>query len=260
MSDITARDGTRIHYETTGDGSPVLLLHGMGGSYRTGWVERGWSDLLVANGFRVIGVDARGCGESSSIDEPKSLQDRVFLSDIISVLDAAGATSVHAIGYSMGAGHALRLGLSHPERVRSLTLGGLGGIALAMAGFYHRSEANTRRFLQNGQVALERQASARPGLSARYVTAYFEALQQDALSEGDLELLTNPTLFCVGEGDTLQGDFAALTVTDVLSQRIPGARRIVFPGYDHGTLVAAPEFKATVLDFLSEQSVAHRPG
>lgn len=253
MSTITTREGVDIRFAVDGEqGSAVLLLHGMGSSYQTGWVERGWREALLGAGFTVIGMDSRGTGSSTPLENTDAFRNGAFLSDIAAVLDAAGASRAHIIGYSMGAGHALRYGLTNPGRVKSLTLGGLGGIALAMAGIYHRSGANTRRSLQTGQALVEALLRERSDALGRYAAAYFEALQQDALEAGALESLALPVLLCVGGGDTRQGDFAAFEVTQTLRERIPDARRVVFAGRDHATLVPDQEFQETVIDFLTQ--------
>lgn len=253
MPVITTGENISINFALEGSGgSPVLLLHGMGGSYQAGWVERGWPDALLRAGFSVIGMDSRGTGRSTPLEDPAAFRDGAFLGDITAVLDAAGAPRAHIVGYSMGAGHALRYGLANPGRVKSLTLGGLGGIALAMAGIYHRSAANTRRSLQDGRALVEVALRGRSDSLGRYAAGYFEALQQDALEPGALESLSVPVLLCVGEGDTRQGDFAAFAVTQTLCERIRGARRVVFPGRDHATLVPDESFQQTTIDFLSQ--------
>jgi non-heme chloroperoxidase len=138
MPDVLS-DEVRIHYDVEGDGEPVVLLHGMGSSYATGWAERGWTAALTGAGFRVIGVDARGHGLSQEIEEPRLLRNGPCVGDLARVLDACGVERAHLAGYSLGAGQALRMAIERPERVCSLVLGGLGGIALAAAGLYHRS-------------------------------------------------------------------------------------------------------------------------
>src|SRR5262249_10933373 len=136
MPDVTAHDGVRIHYEVEGAGTPVVLLHGMGGSYQSGWRERGWPEALVAAGYRVSGVDGRSCGESEHVGRAALLRNGPAVRDVGRVLDEVGVERAHVVGYSMGAGHALRLALTTPERLISAVLGGLGGIALAMAGLF----------------------------------------------------------------------------------------------------------------------------
>jgi len=247
------RDRVRIHYEIHGNGVPVVLLHGMGGSFEAGWQARGWVEPLTAAGCRVVGIDARGCGRSSRVEEPALLQGRPYVSDVLAVMDAEGVAGAHLIGYSMGAGHALGIALAAPQRVRSLVLGGLGGIALAMAGLYHEDARRTRERLVRAASMLGGLFAERDPYAPRYAAAYFEAIARDPLAAGALEQLAVPALLVVGDGDTAQGDFAALTVTQMLERRIPGARRLVLTGVNHGSCVRDTRFKAAVRQFLQEQ-------
>lgn len=121
MSEVHV-DGRRIRYHATGDGQPVLLLHGIARSLDD-WAEQ--HDLL--DGFRVISVDLAGFGESDPLPGKATLPPLAeFVRDF---LDAVGETRpVHVIGNSLGGAVAMLLALRHPERVRSLVL-------VASAGF-----------------------------------------------------------------------------------------------------------------------------
>ena len=61
----TSPDSTRLAFDVTGDGPPLLLLHGGGGS-RLEWHAAGYVDRLREE-FTVISMDLRGHGESSVI-------------------------------------------------------------------------------------------------------------------------------------------------------------------------------------------------
>ena len=252
MPEIDA-GGVRLHFEAEGSGAPVLLLHGMGGSYATGWAATGWTTLLTGAGYRAIGLDARGCRHSSPIDEPELLRERPYIADVTRLLDALDVERAHVVGYSMGAGHALGLALAAPGRLRSITLGGLGGIALAMAGLFMESAAHSRERLVRSAALIGDRAAQRGASAPHYTAACFEALARDPLAAGALEQIALPALIVVGDGDTAQGDFAALAVTAMLERRIRRARRLVLNGVNHLTCVSDPRFKQAVLDFLAGQ-------
>nr|MDQ3822476.1 alpha/beta hydrolase [Actinomycetota bacterium] len=123
--------GVRLHYDVRGDGPPVLLLHGFSSSYRGTWENTGWADFLLAHGFRTIGVDLRGHGASDKPHDPAAYLPERLVEDALAVLDAAGAPRADVLGYSLGGGVALALAIEHPDRVRSVAVGGVGDAALA---------------------------------------------------------------------------------------------------------------------------------
>lgn len=115
MSYITS--GTiRIWWESTGSGSPVLLINGLGS------ISTAWHRLLprLADEFRVITFDNRGVGRSGVPAEPYTLAE--MSSDAVAVLDAAGVEGAHVVGMSLGGLIAQDLALQHSSRVQSLVL------------------------------------------------------------------------------------------------------------------------------------------
>jgi len=110
------RDGTKIYWEATGEGEPLLLIMGFGLG-REAWLPM----LPMITGHRVILVDNRGTGDSDPPRPGLTLQD--MADDCAAVLDAAGAGSAHVHGVSMGGMIAQLLALSRPEKVATLVLG-----------------------------------------------------------------------------------------------------------------------------------------
>ena len=110
-------DGLAI--ETDGEGTPVLLAHGLTATRR--YVVMG-SSALARSGHRVISYDARGHGESDPAPDPLAYGYEELSRDMLSVLDAAGEGSAVVAGASMGAHTAVRLALEYPERVAGLVL------------------------------------------------------------------------------------------------------------------------------------------
>lgn len=105
-----------VHHRSGPD--PVLLLHGVAGSWTT------WTPLLdAAHGFAGRGVvllDLPGWGSSSTPAEPLTIDGAAAV--VTAVLDALGVGRVDVVGHSMGAFVALHLAVVLPERVRSLAL------------------------------------------------------------------------------------------------------------------------------------------
>jgi pimeloyl-ACP methyl ester carboxylesterase len=110
-------NGAQLYCEIAGAGEPVLLIMGLGLA-ATAW----WRTVLVlAEHFRVISFDNRGAGRSDCPRGPYTLTQ--LADDALAVLDAAGETSAHVYGMSLGGMIAQELALRHPTRVRKLVLG-----------------------------------------------------------------------------------------------------------------------------------------
>lgn len=114
---FVARDGARIHWHALGSGEPVLLVMGLGCSSAM------WFRIApqLAKRRRVILVDNRGSGQTQV---RHYVVHRVahMAADLAAVLDAAGETRAHVVGFSMGGMIAQQFVLDFPQRVRSLAL------------------------------------------------------------------------------------------------------------------------------------------
>ena len=113
-----AADGTLLAGEHSGEGTPVLLLHGLTATRR--YVVMG-SRALQRGGHRVIAYDARGHGSSAPAAGRDYGYERLA-QDAIAVLDAAHVQRALIAGASMGAHTAVRVALEHPQRVAALAL------------------------------------------------------------------------------------------------------------------------------------------
>ncbi|MEM1502457.1 2-succinyl-6-hydroxy-2,4-cyclohexadiene-1-carboxylate synthase [Domibacillus sp. 8LH] len=101
-----------IFRQVKGEGEPVLLLHGFTGNSST------WKGLDEHLPFQLVMPDLAGHGQTNCLaadleTEAESLK---------KMMNDAGFSSFHLIGYSMGGRLALALALLYPEAVRSLVL------------------------------------------------------------------------------------------------------------------------------------------
>ena len=113
----SAPDGTRLHFVVEGSGPPVVLVGG-----KTSNIDGAWWRYIpaLAQRFKVIAFDNRGAGESDKPDTPYTMP--LMAGDALAVLRAAGETSAHWFGISLGGMILQQLALEHPEAVRSLIL------------------------------------------------------------------------------------------------------------------------------------------
>ena len=105
-----------IHYESRGDGPPLLMLLPQSSG------PMGLDVLLtgLAQRHLVITFDPRGTGRSSTLSEPMSMLERA--ADATRVLEAAGVERAHLFCHSTGCGMGLSLAASEAHLTASLTL------------------------------------------------------------------------------------------------------------------------------------------
>ena len=111
--------GVTIAGEEAGEGTPVVLLHGLTATRR--YVVMG-SKALERDGHRVIAYDARGHGESSPAPSPQAYHYADLTADLLAVLDHCHVERAVLAGVSMGSQTAVRLALDHPDRVAALVI------------------------------------------------------------------------------------------------------------------------------------------
>lgn len=108
-----------LHVLDTGEGRPVVLLHGLTATHR--YVVMG-SRTLERSGHRVIAYDARGHGASGPAPAPGEYGYDALAADLGRVLDERGVERAVLAGASMGGHTLLRYALEHPERVAGLVV------------------------------------------------------------------------------------------------------------------------------------------
>jgi pimeloyl-ACP methyl ester carboxylesterase len=124
--------GVGIEYEVTGDGPPVILLHGFPD---TGRLWRHQVPALADAGLRVIVPDMRGYGRSDKPEAVEAYALPALVGDVLAVLADAGAERAHVVGHDWGAAVAWALGALAGERVDRLVALSVGHPATFRAGW-----------------------------------------------------------------------------------------------------------------------------
>jgi 3-oxoadipate enol-lactonase len=233
-----APDGTRIAVQTSGAGTPLLLLGGQASSHR--WWTRVRADVDAYR--RVVTLDWRGTGDSDAPPGPYSTQG--FAEDAIAVLDHLGIERTDVYGTSMGGRVAQWIAVTHPHRVRRLVLG------CTSPGGAHAVErsAAVRRALADPDPAAARHALLdlmyTPEWLAQHPEPYWTlgdptmprlARHQHLLASNGhdawhvLPRIAAPTLVLHGDRDELNPTANA----PLLADRIPGARLHLIAGARH---------------------------
>ena len=260
---VSVNDGTRIHYEVTGKNgaTPVLMIQGLGASKNAWNLQR----IAMATRFQCISLDNRGAGRSDKPTDSFTLEQ--MADDAIAVLDAAGISTAHVVGASMGGVISQIIAVKYPDRVRSLTL-----VCTACRNHPWRHDllqswaqtAENKGMIEVGKEAAQWVMS--PRSFRRLVPAFtwmgpLAALrprhsfvsQIDAILNtredlvDQLSTIAAPTLVIVGNQDILtpRGD------SEEIAERIPNAELVVISGAAHGLMMEhASTFNKILIEFL----------
>ena len=109
-------DGELVHYEVLGRGRPVILLHGMIGSWRY------WVPLLqrLQQSYRLYALDLFGFGDSSKSPAHFSLDQQAAL--VQAFMEELGLPKAAFIGHGLGALVAVEFARAHPDKVARLLM------------------------------------------------------------------------------------------------------------------------------------------
>lgn len=117
------RDGAHIHFETMGDGPPLLAIAGIASDGAS------WLPIvpLLEKHFKLILIDNRGAGRTRCPLDTVNVE--AMRDDCLGLLDHLGIDKAHVMGHSMGAMIGLRIADAAPERVHRLVAmaGGTAG-------------------------------------------------------------------------------------------------------------------------------------
>ena len=234
-SDETAAQGYRGVMTT-----PVVLVHGWGGSFESTWQRSGFTELLRDARKPVIGIDLLGHGGAPKPHDPEAYADLTAR-----VLDAMPDEPVDAVGFSLGAITLLQIACAQPGRFRKLVLAGIGGtlfepddqagerIAAAIEGTADSADVGSHVFAQYAH-----QAGNDPVALAAIMRRPRQRFTTELLSG-----VTCQTLVTIGDKD-----FAG--PGEPLANALPNATLKTLRGIDHFATPESFGFIDAVLGFL----------
>ena len=117
LKTIDMGNGERISYREAGSGTPVVILHGLGGRSES-WVPQ--YDAL-SDRYRVIGWDAPGYNQSSEMQQDEPLIPN-YVPVIKRFVDALSLDKFHLVGHSVGTVLSAAFHQAHSDQLISLTL------------------------------------------------------------------------------------------------------------------------------------------
>ena len=120
-----SQDGRRLAYRETGEGRPLVLIHGYFSNAWTNWIRYGHAALLADAGFRVIMPDLRAHGDSAKPHDPAAYPPDILADDGFALLRHLGLDNYDLGGYSLGGRTTLRM-LARGAQPRKAVLAGMG--------------------------------------------------------------------------------------------------------------------------------------
>jgi len=250
-----------INYRESGEGFPLLLIHGFTGNLRN------WALQVPAltRDFRMMSIDQRGHGHSEKPTRGEDYSLELMAEDAYGLLQHLGIDGCYLIGHSMGGMVAQQLALTHPEPVRALVL--VDTAAEITSAMHTQDGARLVEIArdQGMEAVFEEQLRINPMadqippqlvglwrqqflLTSReaYIYCARAVARREPLLD-KLHAIEVPTLIICGENDA-----PMLEASRQMHERIPGSELVIIPGAGHTPQIEkAPEFNRVLTEFLS---------
>ena len=197
--------GVKLFCKKTGQGDPILLLHGNGEDHRI-------FDVLapqLAEHFTVYAVDSRGHGRSTPVKYYDYTQ---MAQDIVRMTEVLGIEHPMLYGFSDGGIIGLLIAIHHPGLLKKLVISG----------------ANCNP----GGLTKFCRAAIRGAFLVSHDPRQELMLTQPNISAEQLRSITVPTMVLAGERDAVR-----TAHTEALAKTIPGAKLQILPGQNHSSYV-----------------------
>ena len=236
--------GSKLYVQISGNGSPVLFLHGGLHHFDNSFAKQRDAFGLT---HTVIGIDQRGHGHSPDDERPFSYQD--MADDTAEVIRVLRLGAVDVVGHSDGGNVALKLARTHPELVRRIVISGANlRPSLPPDELQARQRWSTKQ-MDEFLAKLDRRLppSFRPEYEAVtpdgadhwsivLAKSYRLWLTPVVMESADLAAIEAPVLVIAGDKD-----FSSIEETAEIYRGLRKAQLLIVPGAGHGTFSDKPE-------------------
>jgi pimeloyl-ACP methyl ester carboxylesterase len=236
--------GLRTYYEVTGDGEPLVLLHG---GLCTAETCDPQAEALAAS-YRVYVPERRGHGRTPDVEGPITYL--AMAEDTLAFLDALGISSARLVGWSDGALVALLVALRAPHRVRRLVF---MGQPVSVDGMRPESLAYLDNLVPRAlPPELRRAYGAVSPDGPDHLAVVLEKLKRlwrepTGVTVSELTGVTAPTLVLVGDRDSVDAEHAV-----AVFRALPNGRLGIIPGATHAMPLERPDLvNQFILDFMA---------
>jgi pimeloyl-ACP methyl ester carboxylesterase len=229
-------NGINMYYEIYGQGEPLLMIHGNGGSINS-FVNQ---IPYFSKKYKVIAVDSRAQGKSEDLQDTLSFE--MMADDFSILLDKLNIDSCNVLGWSDGGINGLLLAIRHPEKVKKLAITGanLWPDSTAISGadyMWGLHYYNTLSKMPRNPENLHNRKLV--GLD----------LFQPNITLCQLQHIKCPTLIIGGDHDMILPKHTML-----IAQSISGAFLWILPNSSHSTLIDYKQrFNEVVGEFFANK-------
>lgn len=248
-SDRIEVNGIDTYYEVSGEGEPIIVLHGAHMNIDT----MGGIIPALAKTRKVYVPEFQGHGRSEDVDRPITYEN--LADDVAAFMDAVGLETADIFGYSMGAAAGLKLAIRHPEKVDQL-------IAASVAFDIEGMQPEYKAFIPQMTPAIFEPFRAQWQALAPNPDGYdafiekMIALEHEPLQwEADVKALETPVLVITGDADvmTLEHSVALFRllgggVMGDMGQPLPKSRLAVLPATAHTAIIGQVDLLMGVID------------
>lgn len=233
-------NGMQMYYEVSGEGDPLVVLHG---AYMN---IPSMGDIVgkLAETHKVYALEFQGHGRTTDIDRPITYPN--LADDVAAFMDAVGLEKADVFGYSMGAAAGLQLAIRHPEKVDKLAAASVaydaGGWQPEFTAFI--PQMTVEMFLDMPFAAEYRELAADPDGFPALVEKLIQLEKEPMAWEEDVKKLETPVLIISGDADvnTLEHAVAMFRllgggVMGDMGKPLPESRLAVLPATSHTAVI-----------------------
>jgi pimeloyl-ACP methyl ester carboxylesterase len=224
-----------MYCEVYGEGEPLLIIHGNGGSINNFIYQIPY----FAKKYKVIIADSRSHGKS--VDKGDSLTYEMMADDYAALLTALKVDSSYVIGWSDGGINALLLAIRHPEKVKKLAATGANLVPDTTA---------VPQQIWDMVIPTFKQLAAKTTRTEQEKTAfklYRLLCEQPHIPLSDLHKIKCPSLIIGGDHDVIKEEHTML-----IYKNIPKAYLWILPASGHSTpLMYKDDFNRVIERFFS---------
>ena len=219
-----------LYYEVYGSGTPLILLHGNGGSinsfrYQIPFFEKH---------FKVIAIDSRLQGKSGG--SPDTISYDLMASDFCALLDFLNIDSAYVLGWSDGGIGGIMMAMMCPNKVKKLAVSG-ANIVPDSTALPYSDILWMKNFVEHDTTASKKEIALNKMM-----------LYQPNIPYENLKSIKCPVLVMAGDHDVIKPEH-----TLKIFQSIPNASLCIFPDSNHGVCQQHPDlFNETVLTFFNK--------